>query len=498
MGKSRLNRAMGKSRVKTARLWRIQKITVLTVLVIILGSLGFTATTQASDDRFELIKTVYHVYVGGENIGLVNEKSFVEDIKKDIQVKAEDRFKNVELVINETVEYVPERIFNPEINHPSVKQKLEDRLTIGIQGVKLSFGGKTLGYFKNEEAAEEVLRELKLIYTDGQTLDQLEESGSNKKETEEIEEEDGKKEDKVLSISFDEKVDIEPSKVQAEDLTELKDALSKFKKGTLETQKHEVKKGETIKSIVKKYDLNQEKLYELNPKLNKDDKLKEGQELVVLAYEPYAQVIVKERLTKEYTIDHKTEVKNDDSMLKGKTKIDQKGKDGKKAVQYTITKTNGKVTKEEVLNEEILSKPVKEIKHKGTKVIPSRGTGSFQWPAVGGYVSSYKGQRWGRAHKGIDIARPSERSILAADNGKVISAGYTTSGYGNKIEINHNNGFKTVYAHLASISVSPGQTVKKGQKIGVMGSTGNSTGVHLHFELYKNGALQNPLNYVSQ
>ncbi|WP_408008793.1 peptidoglycan DD-metalloendopeptidase family protein [Pseudalkalibacillus sp. A8] len=483
---------MGKSRIKRARLWRIQKIALLTVLVFILGSLGFTATTLASDDRFELIKTVYHVYVDGENIGLVSEKSFVDDIKKDVQVKAEDRFKNVQLTINETIEYVPERIFNPEVNHSSVKQKLEDRLTIGIQGVELSLGGKTLGYFKNEEEAQEVLRELKLEYTDKQTLEEVEEESDENKE-----EEDNKKEDKVLSVSFDQEVDIEPAKVQSDDLTDPEDALTKFEMGTLEKQKHEVKKDETIRSIVKKYDLNQEKLYELNPKINKDDKLKEGQELIVMAYEPYAQVIVKERLTKEYAIDHETEVKKDDSILEGKTKIEQKGKDGKKAVQYAITKTNGKVTEEEVLNEEILSEPVKEIKLKGTKVIPSRGTGSFQWPAVGGYVSSHKGQRWGRDHKGIDIARPSERSILAADNGKVISAGYTTGGYGNKIEISHNNGFKTVYAHLASISVSPGQTVKKGQKIGVMGSTGNSTGVHLHFELYKNGALQNPLNYVS-
>jgi murein DD-endopeptidase MepM/ murein hydrolase activator NlpD len=236
----------------------------------------------------------------------------------------------------------------------------------------------------------------------------------------------------------------------------------------------------------------------LNPKLDKEDKLKEGQELIVLAYEPYTQVIVKERLTKKYTIDHETDVKEDDSLLKGKTKIKQKGKDGKKSVQYAITKTNGKVTEEKVLDEKILSEPVKEIKLKGTKEIPSQGTGSFHWPTVGGTVTSQKGQRWGRDHKGIDIAGSSNSSILAADNGKVVSAGYTTGGYGNKIVINHNNGFKTIYAHLASISVSPGETVKKGQKIGVMGSTGNSTGVHLHFELYKNGALQNPLNYVSQ
>lgn len=101
-------------------------------------------------------------------------------------------------------------------------------------------------------------------------------------------------------------------------------------------------------------------------------------------------------------------------------------------------------------------------------------------------------------HKGIDIARPSDRTIKAADNGTVVSAGNDGGGYGNKIVIDHNNGFRTVYAHLDSISVSVGQTVSKGSKIGIMGSTGDSTGVHLHFEVYKNGKMQNPLKYINK
>jgi murein DD-endopeptidase MepM/ murein hydrolase activator NlpD len=143
----------------------------------------------------------------------------------------------------------------------------------------------------------------------------------------------------------------------------------------------------------------------------------------------------------------------------------------------------------------VLTEPVPHIVVKGTKEIPSRGTGNLAWPTVGGYISSEQGQRWGRFHKGIDIARPSNRTIKAADNGKVVSAGYD-GGYGNKIVIDHQNGLRTVYAHLDSIGVSVGQTVSQGSAIGVMGSTGNSTGVHLHFEVYKNGALQNPSNYL--
>ncbi|MFK4998969.1 M23 family metallopeptidase [Bacillus sp. N9] len=128
-------------------------------------------------------------------------------------------------------------------------------------------------------------------------------------------------------------------------------------------------------------------------------------------------------------------------------------------------------------------------------MIPSRGTGSLAWPANGGYISSHMGHRWGKLHKGIDIARPSNYTIKAADNGVVVSAGWDNGGYGNKIVIDHQNGMRTVYAHLDSVGVSAGQTVEKGAAIGVMGSTGHSTGVHLHFEVYKNGKLENPVNY---
>ncbi|RDY71414.1 M23 family peptidase, partial [Halobacillus trueperi] len=84
----------------------------------------------------------------------------------------------------------------------------------------------------------------------------------------------------------------------------------------------------------------------------------------------------------------------------------------------------------------------------------------------------------GRYHKGIDIAGVSDKTIKAADNGKVVDAGYRNS-FGNKVVIDHGNGYETTYAHLSSIDVKKGETVKKGEKLGVMGTTGRSTGVHL-------------------
>ncbi len=119
------------------------------------------------------------------------------------------------------------------------------------------------------------------------------------------------------------------------------------------------------------------------------------------------------------------------------------------------------------------------------------GTGSFIWPATG-YISQYA--VW--YHMALDIANPSSPPILAADSGTVSYANCVGWGYGCYITVDHANGYQTLYAHLSSYNVSLGQSVNKGQIIGVMGSTGRSTGTHLHFEIRQNGILLNPLDFL--
>lgn len=121
------------------------------------------------------------------------------------------------------------------------------------------------------------------------------------------------------------------------------------------------------------------------------------------------------------------------------------------------------------------------------------------WPTKGGYISSTFGPRWGKLHKGIDIARTDRSTsppIAAADAGTVETAGDSGNGYGNMVVINHGNGLKTLYAHMSSLNVKVGQKVDRGQKLGVMGATGNSTGIHLHFEVHQNGKPINPTPYL--
>jgi murein DD-endopeptidase MepM/ murein hydrolase activator NlpD len=114
------------------------------------------------------------------------------------------------------------------------------------------------------------------------------------------------------------------------------------------------------------------------------------------------------------------------------------------------------------------------------------------WPVVGGTISQY----FHAGHLALDIAAPYGNSVLAAQAGTVTSAGWRNNGGGNVISIDHGNGMITVYNHLGSIWVSPGQYVNAGQGIGGVGCTGICTGPHVHFEVIVNGVIDNPLRYL--
>jgi murein DD-endopeptidase MepM/ murein hydrolase activator NlpD len=121
---------------------------------------------------------------------------------------------------------------------------------------------------------------------------------------------------------------------------------------------------------------------------------------------------------------------------------------------------------------------------------PPASGGQCRWPVPGRITSEY-GRRWGRLHAGIDIAAPSGTPIGAAVAGTIIYAGWQ-SGYGNVVIISHGGGLSTLYGHQSRLGTSLGQVVGAGQTIGYIGSTGHSTGPHLHFETRYGGVARNP------
>lgn len=119
------------------------------------------------------------------------------------------------------------------------------------------------------------------------------------------------------------------------------------------------------------------------------------------------------------------------------------------------------------------------------------------WPTTGVVTSPY-GLRWGGTdfHPGMDIANDMGTPIVATADGVVEYAGWNSGGYGNMVDINHGNGIMTRYGHASQVVVSTGQHVKRGQLIAYMGSTGFSTGPHVHYEVHINGNRVNPISYL--
>ena len=121
----------------------------------------------------------------------------------------------------------------------------------------------------------------------------------------------------------------------------------------------------------------------------------------------------------------------------------------------------------------------------------SAGSGQFAWP-VGGIITQY----FAFYHSGVDIAGSTGTAVGAADSGRVVSVLYENYGYGYHVIVDHGNGYQTLYGHLSRIDVSVGQNVSRGSQLGLRGSTGRSTGPHLHFEVMQNGAKINPLGFL--
>jgi murein DD-endopeptidase MepM/ murein hydrolase activator NlpD len=295
-------------------------------------------------------------------------------------------------------------------------------------------------------------------------------------------------------IRFKESVSIEEQEIHPKKLLNKDDLKELLLKGTLEQMTHIVQPGDCIGCIAKQYSITSEDIYRNNPGITETTLLQLGQEISVTAARPKLTVQVIERKEVEETMHYKIEVQASEALFRGEQRVLQEGKEGRRRVTYQYVTENGVQTEKKVIQEEILAEPVNKIIQKGTKVKPDRGDGAFAWPTNGGRITSGYGPRWGKMHQGLDIAGVSNRNIKASDNGKVVQAGWNGN-YGKSVVIDHGNGYRTLYGHLSSVDVSVGDVVQKGEKIGVMGSTGESTGVHLHFEIIKNGSNTNPMRY---
>ena len=265
-------------------------------------------------------------------------------------------------------------------------------------------------------------------------------------------------------------------------LTKQAEEVRQFRGGEIIT--HVVAEGETISSIATLYGLQQDTILWEN-ELTATSKINPGDELQILPIDG-----VRHKVTRGETI----------YSIGKKYGLDQA--QVQVIVDYPFNDFLNDETFELAVGDEIMVPdgvpPRKTITAPVTRTVyttPDAGAvtaaGVFVWPTSGRITQGYRFY-----HKAWDIANGGGGPILAADAGTVVAAGWDPSGYGNKVVIDHGNGFVTLYAHQSVLQVRVGQRVNRGDVIGQMGSTGRSTGVHLHFEIRQGGVLLDPGSFL--
>lgn len=473
--------------------WTCEHKKQLTItLSAFVGAAAIAATVSLTHQQYIQAHTneVFHIYVGDEKVGTVSDPKVVLDYLEKRQEQMEREHPGVHMVLqSDAITYESEIGLKLSSQDGATLQKLGDWLEAKAIGVDLWVDDKFIGIVKDQETVDAILARIESKYVPGPQGEVGVLSHDNQVNV------PTNSKSQLESVEFVEEVRTHTVVTEPDQIADPEDVIAILENRDAKPTTYIVQEGDCVSCIAEKFSISRQTIYENNPWIQ-DDFIKVGDELDLTVPQPTLSVRTVEKLRKLESIRYPTEYIQDDTLRQGKTELVQAGKEGLKAVTFHLTKVNGHLVEEELIDEEIIEEPVPAIVKRGTRIVPGEGTGSFRWPVSNPRITSSFGKRWGTNHNGMDMVSKN-RNIMAADNGVVEFAGYNR-GYGNYVLIDHKNGYHTLYAHLSKINTKKGAKVEKGEVIGVMGSTGHSTGVHLHFEIHKNGVPQNPSNYLTR
>lgn len=420
--------------------------------------------------------------IEGKQIALVKDEAEAQKLIAQITKEQETK-------LGQPVELKSEVHFKPikakeVLEAKELSRLLSTKLIFTTDATGISVDGKVKAVVQNDKTANSV-------------IDSLKEVDLEKVKNVEIE-----------SVKFEENIKLVKVEKELKDITSKDKAIELLKYTNIDKVKvHVVAEGESLWTIADKYSLSVDELIAANPNLTPET-LQIGKSLNINQAEALVNVLVTAKAKSVEEVPFKTEITKDYDLPRGKEKVKQEGTKGKIENTYTIVFRNNIPVEKQLVEAKTIEEAKPKIVLRGAKsiTVASRGGsaasswsggggGSFGWPTKG-RITATLGD--GRGHTGIDIANRVGTGIYAAKSGVVIQASYSGS-YGNVVVIDHGDGYFTRYAHASSILVSVGQRVNRGQLIEYMGSTGRSTGPHLHFEIRrggKNGTVLNPLNFL--
>lgn len=304
----------------------------------------------------------------------------------------------------------------------------------------------------------------------------------------------------VRDVSYKNKIEYSKGIYLSDSIMDEQETIDKFTSYKTESSVYIAQSNDSISSVCQKYNMSLESFKALNSAVEND--IYPGQILNVLEMKSYLPIQYVRSLETLSMLSYETVEIETSSLNVGTRAVLTKGQLGERLNNIEITYVDGIESSRRTLSSSVTKEPVVEIIGIGTYTarpdsssVQLHGSGDIGWPVNGGYVSDTFISD--RNHKGFDIAAPEGTDIYAGADGVVVSAGWNSGGYGYMVQIDHLNGYQTVYAHMSSVLVSKDQTVKRGQLIGAVGNTGDSYGAHCHLEVRYMGICCDPALFMN-
>ena len=459
--------------------------------VLLLGAAVYGSVTGI--DYLLHGKKAYAITVDNRQVATVSDYRTAREVIHDYlsgahtETDIKDAYFTEEVDINKVYESEGQEI----LSYREASSRLAASATALADCVAIEADGDRLLYLSSEADAEEALARLKEQYTPhDSTL-------------------------RVRDVRFKEEVRVVPANADVQDILSVETAVRQLRQTSTDSAYvYTVREGDTLHSICEQEGVAASKVEKVSGETDLEA-LRPGDRLrVVKEGEFPLNVLVEMEKTKDEIISYEISYQENDEMPAGTQNVVQEGFDGSETVQLKILHMNGEELYRERLSAVTDIPATTKIVDCGTKVYRGNGgnlsgmlgedgrlditsVDQMIWPTNATAISSPYGPRSSGFHTGLDINGELGDPIWAALSGTVVSAGWSGN-YGNCIVVNHGNGVSTRYAHLSVIGVSAGQAVSQGQTIGLEGSTGNSTGSHLHFEVLINGSSVDPLLYISR
>lgn len=305
--------------------------------------------------------------------------------------------------------------------------------------------------------------------------------------------------DMVSEVYYTKKVEYQEGVYLTDTIATPSQILKILKSETESETRYTIQEEDSPQLVAAKFNMTMEELTELNPHMDRD--FAAGKMLTVLTTSRYIPIAYTKHMNVMTYIDYASVEVETSALNVGAREVIARGVMGEKMSEVAVTYIDGVESTRKVLSSAVTKEPVPEQIGIGTyspepasKTTVFTGNGMFGWPLNGGYISD--GYISNRNHKGIDIAAPYGTEIYASEAGTVVAAGWNSGGYGNYVIIEHEDNYRTLYAHCSVVIAYEGQQVEKGQLIAQVGSTGNSTGNHCHFEVRLNNICVNPGSYL--